>query len=979
MRTADKVKLKMLEGLNQQQEKAVTFDQGPLLIIAGAGTGKTTVITKRIAWLIENKFAEPGEILALTFTEKTANEMAQRVDEIMPLGYSEIQISTFHAFAQQVLRDHALDIGLPGDFKILSETQAWILIQSRLSEFELEYYRPMGNPTKFIHALLDHFDKAKRESVTPEKYLKYAEAMNLDQDNANGSEDQESVRIKEIANAYHKYQKFLLDAGFLDYNDLINYTLQLFKSRPNILSQFRKKFKYVLVDEFQDTDLAQYELVKLLAQPANNITVVGDDDQSIYKFRGASISNILKFQDDYPDLAKVTLVDNYRSTQSILDMAYGFIQQNNPERLESKLKISKKLLSHNNNDGEIKVLHADTSHNEAAMVINKILELVLNHGFNYNDFAILVRANDHADPFLAELTKRNISYMFVANRGLYKKPFILDLLAYLRLLDNYHESDNLFRVLSFPKFRIATNDLISITQSTKKKGLSLYDVISQINALTHISEDSYKKINEFLTLLHRHSTLARERHVTELLMRILEDLGILDDLTENASEKAEEIGLLRKFYGKAQTMETESDDKTIKAFLNLIRMEQQSGNTGELAFDPNVGPESVKVMTIHSSKGLEFKCVFVANMVEARFPSRDRKEQIELPESLVNEIFSPGDVHLMEERRLFYVAATRAKQFLYFSWADNYGGVTSKKTSRFLVEAGLASDSSKPKPTGEVLFEPAKPVEVPDPERLPIPESFSWTSVSSFLKCPLEYKYKYLYQIPWPGNPYTSFGSSIHKAIQLFSQLLIQTRSAKQGDLFASSDEREFEYPQLKKLYKFYEENWIDDWYEHKVQQKEFKERGYRLLKNYYDRLISGKLVPYEAEKFFKLKLGPYKYVGVIDCIFQNADGSVNIVDYKTSQKAREKLEKVEKKQLLAYQLAAGEFLKLKVNNLSYWDLEDLTKAVEFLGEPAELEAIKQEFQKNIEEIIEAVKTDSFYQLDLKRPSHECKFRHLES
>ncbi|HYE22227.1 MAG TPA: ATP-dependent DNA helicase [Verrucomicrobiae bacterium] len=984
-----KSKSEVLQGLNEQQLRAVTFGDGPLLIIAGAGTGKTTVLTRRIAYLTEQGLAKPEEILALTFTEKAANEMLERVDQLMPLGYAEISISTFHAFAHKILLQHALDIGIPGDYKVLSETQAWMLMQKNLNKFDLDYYRPMGNPTKFISALLKHFDKAKREGVTPQMYLEYAQSLRLASDTPSKTrskkkmeaEDPEKLletkRINEIANAYHVYQKILLDQSLLDYNDLINYTIELFKSRPKILKKYQEQFKYVLVDEFQDTDLSQYELVKLLAKPLNNITVVGDDDQSIYKFRGASISNILKFEEDYPELKKVALTDNYRSSQKILDLAYNFIQLNNPERLESRMQISKRLKSFKPEAGEINVLHLDTVQDEASMVADKIVELMEDGSFTFNDFCILVRGNDHADPFITELSKRGIPYIFAANRGLYKKPFILDILHYLKLLDNYHESNSLFRVLTMKKFRIPAEDLIAITHICKKKSLSVYEVLKELPIIVKISEAGHKKVTELLDLLHKHSSLASRVHSTELMIKVIEDLGIRDELTKNSNERSEDIGLLKKFYSKAQALEAESDDKSLKGLLNLIELEQQAGNTGELEFDPNIGPETVKIMTVHSSKGLEFRCVFIVNLVDARFPSRDRKEQIELPDKLIDEILPEGDAHLMEERRLFYVGVTRAKEYLFLTWAKDYGGTSVKKPSRFLLETGLESSETKTRPTGEVIFKTVQPLPLPKTTSFAVPETFSWTTISSFLKCPLEFKYKYLYQIPWPGNGYTSFGSSIHKTIQLFSQLLIQMSSVVQNDLFGRKL-GDFEYPPIERLYKFYEENWIDEWYDNKLDQERFKQRGYRILQNYYKHIVANKLIPKETEKFFKLKFGNYKYVGVIDCIIENPDGTVKIIDYKTSQKARKKLEKVDKKQLLSYQWAAEEYFKKKVQSLSYWDLEDLTQVIEFKGSADEISTIKGEFLQNIEEMVKAIKADSFYELDLKK-SHDCEFRDLEA
>jgi len=326
-----------LEKLNKEQNEAVMHGEGPLLIVAGAGTGKTTVITQRIVNLIENNLAKPEEILAVTFTDKAAEEMEERVDKLLPYGYVDLWVSTFHSFCERVLRDCALDIGLPSDFKILDGTSGWILVYKNFDDFELKYYKPLGNPTKFIRALLSHFSHCKDQAIYPENYLDYAEKLKTRDD---APEDGETERIKEVANAYHAYQRLLLKEGYLDFGDLINYCLKLFQQRPLILKKYREKFKYILVDEFQDTNWAQYELIKILAEPKNNLTVCADDDQAIYRWRGASFSNIIQFKKDFPDAEQISLIQNYRSTQDILDLSYKFIKANDPDRLECVNKIS---------------------------------------------------------------------------------------------------------------------------------------------------------------------------------------------------------------------------------------------------------------------------------------------------------------------------------------------------------------------------------------------------------------------------------------------------------------------------------------------------------------------------------------------------------------------------------------------------------------------------------------------------------------
>src|SRR3989339_2144151 len=367
--------------LNPEQKRAVQHAEGPLLIVAGAGTGKTTVITERINWLITEKHLKPEEVLALTFTEKAAAEMEERVDKALPYGYVDLWVSTFHSFAQRLLEAHGLEIGLTTDFKLVDQTGQWLLIRNNLEKFDLDYYKPLGNPTKFIQALVRHFSRCKDELVGPRDYLKYAEKFRLDNDLRKDEEAAMEVRrLEEIANAYDMYQQLLLDNNLLDFGDLINYCLDLFNKRPQILKQYQKQFKYILVDEFQDTNYAQYQLIRLLAEPKNNVTVVGDDDQAIYKFRGASVSNILEFKKDFPRAKEVFLNQNYRTVQAILDLSYKFIQQNNPDRLEVKLatsdkkqatsdegqtkKFSKKLIAQNNEPGLIRHLPFETVDDE---------------------------------------------------------------------------------------------------------------------------------------------------------------------------------------------------------------------------------------------------------------------------------------------------------------------------------------------------------------------------------------------------------------------------------------------------------------------------------------------------------------------------------------------------------------------------------------------------------------------------------------
>ncbi|MBT4722385.1 UvrD-helicase domain-containing protein, partial [Candidatus Falkowbacteria bacterium] len=447
--------MSLISESNEAQKRAITHGEGPQLIVAGAGTGKTRVVTARIAWLITEKNVNVDEVLALTFTEKAATEMEERVDQMLPYGYVDLWISTFHAFCDKILKMHALEIGLPNDYKLLDQTQSWMLVQNNLDRFNLDYYKPIGSPTKFIHALLGHFSRCKDEGIKPEDYLKYAEDLKLNSDSTSiiknlkidteglsESEQkellaQEILRVNELANAFHVYQQILLENDAMDFADLINYTIDLLKRRPAILQKYRNKFKYILVDEFQDTNTVQYELIKMISAPKNNITVVGDDDQSIYKFRGASIANIMDFKKDFPGSKEVVLTENYRSCQEILDISYKFIVQNNPNRLEHELGIKKELKSHLDCESVIKHIHEASGEDEAKAVIEKIIEIKNSEDKEWSDFAILIRANSSAEIFISYLNQMDIPYQFLAMKGLYNKPIILDIVSYFKLLDNY--------------------------------------------------------------------------------------------------------------------------------------------------------------------------------------------------------------------------------------------------------------------------------------------------------------------------------------------------------------------------------------------------------------------------------------------------------------------------------------------------------------------------------------------------------------
>ena len=989
---------KYLEGLNKEQQEAVLHKKGPLLIVAGAGTGKTTVITKKIGYLIESGLAKPEEILAVTFTEKAAGEMEERVDGLLPYGYVDLWVSTFHSFCERILKEYGLDIGISPNFTLLDQAAGWMLLRQNLDKLNLNYYRPMGNPTRFIQALLQHFSRCKDEAIYPEDYLKYADKLkqNFD-DSVLDSADAERQRINEIANAYHVYQQLLIKNNMLDFGDLINYSLKLFQKRPHILKKYQKQFKYILVDEFQDTNWVQYELIKILAPPQNNLTVCFDDDQSVYRWRGTSLNNILQFRHDFHNCKEVVLTKNYRSFQEILDLSYNFIQLNNPYRLEFQInqdkelsqeaekkgvdiksfkKINKRLKAELGKGAILKHLHLKTLKQEAEAMADKIIELMeKDKSVNLSDFAILVRANDSADIFSRELEKRKIPYEFMASRGLYFRPIVLDIIAYLKVLHNYYEPNVFTRILRFPFLDISWEDLAKINQHSKKKGQAIYETLKEINSVKGINRKTSEKINFLLNLIGKHSRLTKERLISEIFVLFIKESGYLEYLVKKEMEK--ELNLVNQFYKQIEKFEQNQIEPGLANFIEQINMEIEAGQTGSLNFDIEKSQDAVRIMTIHGAKGLEFKYVFLPNLVDKKFPTIERKESIEIPKDLIKEILPYGNVHLQEERRLFYVAMTRAKKGLFLLSSDDYGGKRKKKLSRFLIELNLEKDLKKEQEEIEALepLKQDKKIFIKETkEKQLLPDHFSFSQFAAFNNCPLQYKFAHILQIPRTGRPVFSFGKTMHNTLYQYVKELVVQNSGNQKKLFGSnSPENKVKIgpeKQEKRILEIYKENWIDEWYENQKQKQEYYDLGKEILKKFVKDFAQEepKVKLYNnqpaLEMNFRLKIEKDSIIGKIDRIDELQDGSLEIIDYKTG-KVEKKISKENKEQLLIYYLACKErFGDIKIK-LSYYYLNDNQK-ISFVPKEQEVE----EFKEKLLEKIKKIKKSDFR----ATPGWQCQF-----
>ncbi len=892
----------LLERLNEEQLAAVTHGEGPLIIVAGAGTGKTTVATQRIAWLIEQGKAKPDEVLALTFTEKAATEMEERVDRLLPIGYVDLWISTFHAFCERILKANALEIGLPHEFKLLTTIDTLLLLRKNFERFELEHYKPRGNPTRFLKALMQHVSRAKDELITPERYATLAETL---------EDENEAKRVAELGHAYTIYQEILLEQSALDFGDLVFYAHELLSKRPGILKQYQDQFNYILVDEFQDTNTAQYELVKLLAGAHGNITVVGDDDQSIYKFRGASISNIMQFRKDFSSATSVVLTQNYRSTPAVLKHSYQLIQQNNPHRLEVQEQINKELQSNTEGDGFVHHIHTSHQDEEVSETIRTIIDLQQQHQCPWSDFAILVRANGSAEHFVDGLDRAGIPLRFMAMSGLYTKPLILDARAYMRTIDQPHESPSLYRILSHPVLGIVETDMSQLTLHCRKKGVSLFDALRVSDALD-LTEGSHERIRELLLTLSDLTAKARRLPVSELFVEVAKLSGLYGLILQQSEPlQVEQFGLLRQFHERLKSFELSNEDKSLHHFLEEFDHERDAGEVGALKADAEDGPDVVQIMTVHASKGLEFRFVFIVNLVEQRFPSTRRADAIPLPETFTPSDQDAGLEHISEERRLFYVALTRAKEGAYLLSAEDYGGARKRKASRFITEldlGGIIDEQAGKSGASDAFAEKTEAKERDQKLTYTLPNAMSFTQLAAFSSCPLQYKFAHILKIPVFGRHSLSFGKSMHNTLERFTEGVQENRS---------------EIRDLEGLRELYDEQWIDEWYPDAETRAEHLEKGWESLKMVHADFKKAAPKIAFIEKGFTIKFKDIIFRGRIDRI-DEVEGGYEIVDYKTG-KPKEKLAWEDKRQLVLYQLAAEQCFDppLKIMRLTYHYLEN--------------------------------------------------------
>lgn len=1308
--------------LNSEQKAAITYKGGPLLIIAGAGTGKTTVITERIKHLILKEKAATDQILALTFTQKAAGEMEERVDIALPYGYTDLWVMTFHAFCDRLLRNEAAQIGLNPDYRLASEAESLKLLQDNLFSLPLNYFRPLGNPTRFLDGLWRHFSRLKDEDVNPEEYLFWAKNLK--------TEKEEKEKYQELAKVYQKYEEIKVKEGLMDFGDLIIQVLTLFRKRPNVLRQYRQKFAHILIDEFQDTNIAQYQLLKLLAPPKTNpdLTIVADDSQclpketkiallkgekridqikpgekiltavgkgytslskvrrvfkrkarvrlltfelesgqkitvtdnhkmfcylssaekdnryylylmaqkkygwclgitrdlptrlkiephadkiigigsyaseeearyyealyaakyglptvpfnsrphqasgawrdklfaaintqekaqklandlhleldsphcladgvvrgkterikihlemchrrypskynregflpnpqalhlvrmetssakiiaklkkagfklhpakkgekyqfrtadlkkaweialklaeltggvldkkfavgkvpsqtraarimpashilvgnylpvlqnkeivykkvikreekvvtktvydleveqthnfiangvvvhnSIYKFRGAAVSNILQFKKDYPQAKMVSLIKNYRSYQEILDASYRLIRNNDPDTLEARLKISKNLKSQRGEGGEVEFWHFNRFDEEAEAVAGKIKEMVKEGKYAYGDFAILLRTNRAAQNFIQSLRYQQIPYQFLGPGLLFHQPEIKDLIAYLSFLTNPNDNLPLYRLLRLPVFDLSGRDLAVLNGFAKNAGLSFFEALNIIAnpaekpanlPLPFLSLQGRKTLEKITRLLNRHLELTKkEKSAGQMLYYFLQDSGLLAKMGEvKTAEEERQVKNIARFFEKLRQYELDHEDSSPEAVLSWINLSLSLGES-PLASEVDWGEENrVNLLTVHSAKGLEFPVVFLVNLAANRFPLPQRREQIPIPEALIKEILPQGNYHEQEERRLFYVGMTRAADCLFLTAADYYGEKRKSRISPFVFEAlgekNLTNKISSPLSLAEQLsiFKLEETTEKEEKEeKFILPPKISFSQLETFEHCPAQFYYAYLKRLPTPPTGNQNFGSTIHKTLLNFYQAVLNNQEVS-----------------LDLLLNLYEKNWLPFGFKSRAWEKRLKKEGEQMLRRFFKEGFSPTNKPLFLEKRFVFPLKNWRLSGVIDRVDKTSRG-YEIIDYKTGKTMTDR--EIEKSlQMTVYALAATDpgILGAKPEEITatfYFLSEGVKKSIQ--KSAAELEKGRKELLKRLE----ALKNDRF----LPKPGFWCDF-----
>lgn len=881
--------------LNQAQQQAVDNIDGPMLVVAGAGTGKTRVIVERIVHLIESGVSSQS-ILALTFTEKAAGEMLDRVNETHDSLMLDTTIATFNSFGNDLLQAYGGEYGF-GTQRLLGDTGQLVFLREHLDEFELNYFSPISNPSGQLENLARYISLLKQQLIQPERLESFANNMPTDDE----ADKLEKTKYQELARFYKTYLEVCRNQQVIDYDDQIFLTIELLRARPNVLRKLQDRFQYILVDEFQDTNPMQSAFVDLLAGSAQNVMVVGDDDQSIYGWRGATLANILDFTQRYPSTQQVTLTENYRSTSAILDSAYQLIQHNNPHRLEVMNKLDKRLRSNTGKGTAPSLQHFITYDAELAW-LSKDIQRRLDGGEAASSIAVLARRNQGVKKIHEALELYDIPHA-VAGLGndIYAQTAVRQLLEALKCVADPLDDLALFHTLIGPLFSLDINTVAQLSSSAKREQATLPELIEN---------SDHEEVKLALHTVQAWRQASREQSVGNVAYDIISDSGWKQQLYSQAESDAAiftEVQALSKFFKTLKEFERAAGLPSLQNYILNLPVLQASGTGFE---DPSleISDTLVNVLSVHRSKGLEWDTVYIVDCSEGSFPLKAFGSSQKLPPELLANS-SEADEHMAEERRLMYVAATRARSELVLSYAERHGSGAIRKPSRFLSELldGNLSAQHHEEESQTSLELYSAQISHPTaglPSSMMLNGRFvlSVSQIEAWLRCPQDFYYKYVLAMPLPPAPQLGYGSLIHGVIERIH------KGRNDGSV-----------PDVQTFIDDVVANLPHAGYDSKRSRDRAHAQAVKTVQTVYDRFTVDTL-PIETELPFTVEIPDVLLTvrGRIDAVYPLADG-VEIRDYKTGSSvttaAQAKSRATGSQQLtlyaLAWQIMRGELPKL--------------------------------------------------------------------
>jgi len=916
--------------LNAAQRRAVQHGDGPLLVIAGAGTGKTRVITERIRSLFERDVSLAGEnVIALTYTIKAAGEMLRRVKKACGDRADGITINTFHGFCEAILKE-----GAPHR-KPIAPVDHWILLRRNMRRLQLEKYRRLAEPGQFLNDFIQFFSRCQDELVSGQDFQKYADSVSMKLEAERPQIDGETYRQRleevqkqqEIARAYRASEELLREKNVVALNGLIVETVKLLESDTALRERLQKRFRHILVDEFQDTNIAQLRLLELLTAWPRNIVAVGDNDQAIYRFRGASFGSFKLFLERFAgwnegeDSTKlrVLLQENYRSTPNILRVATQVIAQN-----ETSADFPNKVLEPSRPQGErVRIAELATAEEEALWVAGQI-ERAHQAGKRWSDFAVLYRQHVHRDLLVPELARRKIPFV-ISRLSILDHPLVKDALAYLRLIARPYDDVSCARVLSAPAWGLEPADLVRLAERARKEGqhTAIYDAL-QLPQGQLPFDSRHAALGDLLELMNSQRKVMRRRTAREILSDLIEWLEI------PARAGRQDQKYVKRLTEFAKEWEAKSETRKLPEFLEYLDYFQQANET--IALEDDAPGDAVQLMTVHGAKGLEFKQVFVLRINNRAFPASERSPLFTFPVELMKEDLPQGDFHTQEERRLFYVALTRAEEKLTLTTLTEKRGKVPTFVEDILMEPAVRRrDVLQVAPKVLVPVEEANAAAEEGSQRLLFaaqgpprifsriadwaetfhppasePLTLSPSSMTNYRACPQQYLFEKVWSIEGEAKAAWTFGRVIHATIRR------AVAELKKG--------RKLPFDEAQRIY---EAEWSAIGYEDDYQEEEYKKDGLEQLKTFYATLCETLPEVLEQEKTFELDLENNVIVkGRIDQINSLGRKEVEIVDYKTG-KAKKDSEANKDLQLSIYAIAAKEIFELNPVRLVFHYLQD--------------------------------------------------------